>query len=249
VSFIAKQQGCRPGKRRFLDQFEVTLLDMGRTFMFEVDRFGEHDDLGATYRRVGGERLGNRQVYQILCGIFQQMIADSQKPENYEIFPSVISYLQRHPESSSLPADEIRILEEVFFQHEKGTVPDEYISTLRQLHSSHQMGIISDVWSRSELFYQELDRLGIRGLFEVIVFSSEVGIIKPSPRIFQKAMEVLAVEVSEVVYIGDSLRRDIAGAQSIGMATVWIQPDQSEQENLAIKPDLIVNDLKDVLLA
>ena len=248
MNFIAKQQGSRPGKSRFIDQFEVILLDMGRTFMFEVDRFGEHNDLGATYRRVGGERLSDRQVYQILCGIFQQMIADSQKPENYEIFPSVISYIQEHPESSSLPADEIRILEEVFFQHEKGTVPDEYVSTLRQLHSRHRLGIISDIWSRSELFYQELDRLDIRGLFEVIVFSSEVGIIKPSPRIFQKALEALDVEVSKVVYIGDSLRRDIAGAQSIGMATVWIQPDQIDRESLAIKPDLIVNDLCNVLV-
>ena len=235
-------------KRRFIDQYEVILLDMGLTFMFEVDRFGEHEDLGATYHRVGGKRLSDQQVHQILCDIFQQMIADSQKPENYEIFPSVISYIQEHPESSSLPADEIRILEEVFFQHEKGTVPDEYVSTLRQLHSRHRLGIISDIWSRSELFYQELDRLGIRGLFEVIIFSSEVGIIKPSPRIFQKALEDLAVEVSEVVYIGDSLRRDIAGAQSIGMATVWIQPDQSEHESLAIKPDLIVDDLRDVLV-
>ena len=147
-------------KKRFIDQFEVILLDMGRTFMFEVDRFDEHDDLGTTYRQVGGKRLGDRQVYQILCEIFQQIIADSKKPENYENFPSVISCLQKHPGSSSLPADEIRILEEVFFQHEKGMVPDEYIRTLQQLHISHRLGIISDVWSRNELFYQELDQLG-----------------------------------------------------------------------------------------
>jgi putative hydrolase of the HAD superfamily len=248
VSFMAKQQGCRTSERRFLDQFEVILLDMGRTFMFEVDRFGEHDDLGATYRRVGGNRLGDRQVHQILCDIFQQMVSDSKNPANYEKFPSVISYLQKHPESSSLPADEIKILEEVFFLHEKGTVPDDYVRTLRRLHSSHRLGIISDIWSRCELFYQELDRLGIRGLFEVIMFSSEVGIIKPSPRIFQMALESLAVEVSKAVYIGDSLRRDVAGAQSMGMATVWIQPDQIDQENLAIRPDCIVNDLRDVLL-
>ena len=247
MNFIAKQQGSRPGKSRFIDQFEVILLDMGRTFMFEVDRFGEHNDLGATYRRVGGERLSDRQVYQILCGIFQQMIADSQKPENYEIFPSVISYIQEHPESSSLPADEIRILEEVFFQHEKGTVPDEYVSTLRQLHSRHRLGIISDIWSRSELFYQELDRLDIRGLFEVIVFSSEVGIIKPSPRIFQMALKALAVEVSKVVYIGDSLRRDIAGAKNVGIAAIWIQQDQVLDHD-GVEPDLVVNDLSEVLV-
>ena len=42
---------------RFIDKFEVILLDMVRTFMFDADRFSVADDFAATYRRIGGHTL------------------------------------------------------------------------------------------------------------------------------------------------------------------------------------------------
>lgn len=235
-------------KMRFIDRFEVVLLDMGRTFMFNVDRFDKDDDFRATYRKAGGNRLRGREVFQILSAIFHQMIADSKKPEKYDNFSSVLTYLKRHPKSAQLPADEIAILEKVFSEHEAGTIPEAYVSVLRQLYKTHRLGIVSDIWSHSERFYQELARVGIRELFEAIVFSSDIGIIKPSPKIFQKALETFGVDVSRVVHIGDSLRRDVAGAKSFGMAAVWIQQDHVSEKDISVKPDLIISDLQDVLL-
>ena len=233
---------------RFIDRFDVVLLDMGCTFMFNVDRFDEDDDFGATYRRAGGNRLQGEEVFEILSAIFHQMIADSKRPEKYDNFSSVLTYLKRHPKSAQLPADEIAILEKVFSEHEAGTIPEAYANALRQLHRTHRLGIVSDIWSHSERFHRELARVGIRELFEAIVFSSDIGIIKPSPKIFQKALETFDVDVPRVVYIGDSLRRDVAGAKSIGMAAVWIQQDQVSEEDIPVKPDLIISDLQDVLL-
>ena len=40
--------------KRFIDGFDIILLDMGSTFMFDVDRFSADEDFGATYRTVGG---------------------------------------------------------------------------------------------------------------------------------------------------------------------------------------------------
>ncbi len=234
---------------RFIDRFEIVLLDMGRTFMFNVDRFNEDDDFGATYRKAGGNRLRGREVFEILSEIFHQMVADGKKPGNYDNFSSVLTYLKRHPKSAQLPADEIAILEEVFSEHEAGTIPEAYVSVLRQLYKTHRLGIVSDIWSHSERFCQELDRAGIRGLFEAIVFSSDIGIIKPCRQIFQKALDTFGVDVSRVVYIGDSLRRDVAGAKSLGMAAVWIQQDQVSKKYLSVKPDLTISDLQDVLVA
>jgi len=235
-------------RMRFIDRFEVVLLDMGRTFMFNVDRFDKDDDFGATYRKAGGNRLRGREVFQILSAIFYQIIADSKRPEKYDNFSSVLTYLKRHPKSAQLPADEIAILEEVFSEHEAGTIPQAYVDVLRQLYKTHRLGIVSDIWSHSERFYQELARAGIRELFEAIVFSSDIGIIKPSPKIFQRALETFGVGVCRVVYIGDSLRRDVAGAKSLGMAAVWIQQDQVSEKDISVKPDLIISDLQDILL-
>jgi len=235
----------------------VILLDMGRTFMFDVDRFDEDDDFGATYRKAGGNRLRGREVFQMLSAIFHQMIADSRTPEKYDKFCPVSSYLKRHPKSAKFSTKELAILEKVFSEHEVGTIPQEYASVLRRLRKTHRLGIVSDIWSHSERFYQELDRAGIRGLFEAIVFSSDIGFIKPSRKIFQKALDTFGVDVPRVVYIGDSLRRDVAGAKSLGMAAIWIQRDHlSEcsqraraQTDISVKPDLAVSDLRDVLLA
>lgn len=233
---------------RFIDRFDVVLLDMGCTFMFNVDRFDEDDDFGAMYCRAGGNRLQGEEVFEILSAIFHQMIADSKRPEKYDNFSSVVTYLKRHPKSAQLPADEIAILEKVFSEHEAGTVPEAYANALRQLHRTHRLGIVSDIWSHSERFHQELARVSIRELFEAIVFSSDIGIIKPSSKIFQKALETFGVDVSRVVYIGDSLRRDIAGAKSLGMEAIWIQQNQVSEKDIPVKPDLIISDLQDVLL-
>jgi HAD superfamily hydrolase (TIGR01549 family) len=233
---------------RFIDRFEVVLLDMGRTFMFDVDRFDQGDDFGATYCRAGGNRLQGEDVFEILSAIFHQMIADSRRPEKYDNFSRVLTYLKRHPKSAQLPADEIAILEKVFSEHEAGTIPEAYANALRQLHRTHRLGIVSDIWSHSERFYQELARAGIRELLEVVVFSSDIGIIKPSPRIFQKALDAFGVDVSKTVYIGDSLRRDVAGAKSLGIAAIWIQQDRISEKYISVKPDLIISDLQDVLL-
>ena len=60
-------------------------------------------------------------------------------------------------------------------------------------------------------------------------------------------MEAFAVDVSEILFVGDSLRRDIAGAKALGLATVWINVDAREINGGALEPDLEIQDLRDLL--
>ena len=71
---------------RFIDRFDVLLLDMGNTFMFDVDRFDSEDDLYTTYLNFGGSAVGGSELHQILSDVFQGLIADGKIPENYEKF-------------------------------------------------------------------------------------------------------------------------------------------------------------------
>ena len=84
-------------------------------------------------------------------------------------------------------------------------------------------------------------------LFEVILFSSEHGYIKPSPIPFQKARLALQVDSSQIVFVGDSLERDIGGAKGEGFATVWISANQRRMGEGGIQPDEIVRDLSELL--
>ena len=45
---------------------------------------------------------------------------------------------------------------------------------------------------------------------------------KPDPAIYQPVLEQLAMPKDRVLAVGDSLRTDIAGATSVGLATCWV---------------------------
>lgn len=59
-------------------------------------------------------------------------------------------------------------------------------------------------------------------LLECQVFSSDQRSIKPSPRLFLQALGMLDLPPQEVLFIGDSLERDIAPAKALGVATCWV---------------------------
>ena len=236
-------------EKRFIDKFEVILLDMGNTFMFDVDRFDKNDNIDLTYRRLGGTVLRETEIYEVVSSIFNQMIADSQNPDNFDNFPKVSYYLNNHPISSDLSLKEKNIIENLIAEHEMGIIPERYIKVLKEIAQTHRLGIISDIWSDSKLFFQKFKQAGIIDLFDIILFSSDLGIIKPSPLIFKKAIDHFAIDASRIVYIGDSFRRDVQGAKNIGISAIWINHgnDDCELSSVLLYPDITIEDLTDAV--
>lgn len=70
---------------------------------------------------------------------------------------------------------------------------------------------ISSDWVTRELLDHEE-----ASLFDAFVFSYEVGVSKPDPRIYQIACERLAIEPDEAVIIDDR-QLNVAAGESIGM--------------------------------
>jgi putative hydrolase of the HAD superfamily len=93
---------------------------------------------------------------------------------------------------------------------------------LARLQQRYRLGIVSN-------FYGNLATVchnaGVHTFFSVIVDSTRVGCSKPDPRIFQSALDELALAPADVVFVGDSLPRDMAGARAIGMRHVWLVGD------------------------
>lgn len=67
-----------------------------------------------------------------------------------------------------------------------------------------------------------LEALGIAGSFSQIVYSAEVGFEKPHPGIFESVLARLEVEPEDALHVGDNRRRDVEGAQAVGMHAVWL---------------------------
>jgi FMN phosphatase YigB (HAD superfamily) len=84
-----------------------------------------------------------------------------------------------------------------------------------------RLGIVCDVgFTGGELLRDFLAREGLLEHFSGWAFSDEVGHYKPSPQIFEAALDTLGAQPAEAVHVGDLRRTDIAGARGIGMRTV-----------------------------
>jgi len=95
----------------------------------------------------------------------------------------------------------------------------ELVDFIRSLKPRYKIGIISNAWRGIE---DSLMEWGIDDAFEVVVGSGDVGIMKPDPRIFQIALERLAVEPFEAVFVDDFIQ-NIHGAQALGIAAIHFQ--------------------------
>lgn len=85
---------------------------------------------------------------------------------------------------------------------------------LERLSSRYRLGIVSN-------FYGNLDGIlrheGLRDFFAVVADSGVVGSLKPDPGIFMHALEALETTASDCVMVGDSIKRDMRGAEGLKM--------------------------------
>ncbi|HEY3266522.1 MAG TPA: HAD-IA family hydrolase [Armatimonadota bacterium] len=80
-------------------------------------------------------------------------------------------------------------------------------------------GVISNWEPSLPDFVREM---GLSHAFPVIVGSVEEGIEKPSPRLFELAMERAGVNPADALYVGDNYRSDVVGARAAGMTPVLL---------------------------
>ncbi|MFN2590508.1 MAG: HAD family hydrolase [Actinomycetota bacterium] len=109
----------------------------------------------------------------------------------------------------------------------------------------YRMGLVSNVTLLPNLMRADLDRLAIGPMLQATVFSSEIGVRKPDPRIFGEALERLGSDPAETVFVGDRLYDDITGARSVGMRTVQTVQFRTDEEP-DIEPDARIEHLAEL---
>ena len=92
------------------------------------------------------------------------------------------------------------------------------------LESLHQKGYKLGLVSNGKSPFQErnFNALGVNHLFSIVVVSEAVGFRKPEPEIFKLACNALDTSPENVIFVGDNPTADIAGANSLGMYSVYI---------------------------
>ena len=104
----------------------------------------------------------------------------------------------------------------------------EVKTTLETLSESEvRMGIISNTTNPEFIKDKELRKTGLIQFFEFTIFSSATPYRKPHPSIFNAAISRLNVDPENILFVGDDLKMDVMGAQSVGMPTAWLNRDGS----------------------
>ena len=68
----------------------------------------------------------------------------------------------------------------------------------------------------------------LHGLFDAEVFSCDVGMRKPDPRIYALTCDRLGVDPAEAIFVGDGANDELAGAERAGLRAVLICPEGRE---------------------
>jgi len=89
----------------------------------------------------------------------------------------------------------------------------------------YTLGIISNFDSRLPAICKDL---GLWDAFDLVLFSSREGFAKPSPEIFEAALERCGLSPSEAIHIGDHALNDVGGAERVGMTGILV--DRSKRD-------------------
>ena len=218
---------------------------MNGTFMFGHDRFGDGEKYHQTYEQVGGQTLDGSIVQDVVCHAMADLEVKYNATDWQHKFPPMKDILTGIAVTGGLPANEIDMLLRVIAHHEMGKISAENETVLRALATSHRLGVVSNLWSDKQMWIELFEQRNLIDLFEVLVFSSDGPHIKPSPKIFESAIEKLKLPPSEILFVGDDPDRDIIGASALGMATVLV--GNNNGNNLAATPDWAIANLSELV--
>ena len=76
----------------------------------------------------------------------------------------------------------------------------------------------------ADIQFAKLERLGVLRDVDFMVSSEEINAEKPDRRLFDRCVEKAGCRADACVYVGDSLQKDVFGAENAGLRAVWFRP-------------------------
>ncbi|MBF6626499.1 noncanonical pyrimidine nucleotidase, YjjG family [Aerococcaceae bacterium zg-BR9] len=148
-----------------------------------------------------------------------------------------------------LPADNL----DDFFRSQlavSGDLIERSISLLEKLKAADKK-----IYAASNGVYltqmERLEKTGLLPFFDEIFISEQLGVSKPNSNFFLRCFdEIKDFDLKRAIMIGDSLTSDIQGANSVQLATCWMNPSQLiAPDNYKINYEIQqLSDLENILL-
>ena len=94
-----------------------------------------------------------------------------------------------------------------------------------------------------------LDRAGLGPRFTWVVTSVDAGVRKPHAAFFEYALARCRLSKEEVLFVGNQLDTDVAGARMFGIRTVWLSDDayrSPDDRGSDARPTYVISTLREL---
>jgi len=228
------------------------MLDFNRFEILTFDCYGtlinwEAGLLAALHRILAahGKKIDDAALLK-LYGDFEQLCEQGEFRPYREVLESVVrrfgaqlGFIPNDDEARSLPNS----------LASWKPWPDT-VASLHQLKSRFRLAILSNV--DDDLFAATRPQLEVE--FDEVITAQQARAYKPSLKIFELALSRIKVPAHRVLHVGQSIYHDIIPAQSLGLATVWVNRPSTRPGVGAVKaaegkPDLEVSSLAELAAA
>jgi|SRR3989344_2130686 len=126
-------------------------------------------------------------------------------------------------QKTSIEPDRVKVL------FETAKINPELLAYITKLKDTHQIGLLTN--GHYEFLEPRIKEMHLDRLFDVIVISSRVGMIKPYAKIYTHILDKMGVKASEAVLI-DDIERNVTAAETIDMKAILYRNFRQMKEEL-----------------
>lgn len=115
---------------------------------------------------------------------------------------------------------------------------------LRELHPRFVLGIITN--GPADVQRTKIEHLRLHERVDHVLISGELGVAKPDPRIFHKALELAEARPEAFLFVGDHPEADVGGAKGAGLWAAWLNRKRLPAPD-GLDADFVFESLLDLL--
>ncbi len=97
-------------------------------------------------------------------------------------------------------------------------------------YRGYRLGVVANSIFPADSWHPLVNSLGLAGYIETFVTSADIGLAKPSPSPFRRALAELRLQPHEAIFVGDTPATDIAGARAAGLRAVLLDRRGRQRE-------------------
>ena len=194
-------------------------------------------DAAARAMIKAGLRADKKRIIKEIYKIY-----DTKGYEYQRVFQDMIQKINKRVDPAILAAGIVA------YKRVKETMLFPYPSVkpvLGKLKKKYKLAILTDApglqpWIR-------LISMGLLDYFDVVVGIRDTKQKKPHKRPFTVLLKRLKMKPNEVIFVGDSMARDVVGSKNTGMVAVFAKYGNAWKGRTPIKPDYTIHNFRDLL--